>query len=159
MSIVESQIVTSKSVRVARPEEFAETLGPQQQRLIPCITARICGAEGISAGMVRMPPNAASRAHYHAHSEIIVCCLRGNAATLIGPRLEPYFHGPGEFIYIPEGVIHVAVNLSATEELVAIEMRTDPMFNDDVLLTPHYDAHAAEVVSRLRSEIGQAATA
>jgi hypothetical protein len=43
--------------------------------------------------------------------------------------------------------------------LVAIEMRTDPMFNDDVLLTPHYDAHAAEVVSRLRSEIGQAATA
>lgn len=139
-----------KHVRVIKPSDAAETIGRQRQRLIPCITTETCGATGISAGMVNMAPGAMSKAHYHAHSEIVVVCLRGRAATLIGPELTPYFHGPGEFIYIPDGVVHVAVNLDDAEDLVAVEMRTDPLFNDDVVLTPEYDAHVPEAVARLR---------
>lgn len=100
-----------------------------------------------------MPPGKVSRAHYHAHSEIIVVCLRGHAATLVGPNLTPYVHGPGEFVYIPEGVVHVGVNLSETEDLVAVEMRTDPMFNDDVVLTPDYDSAVVDAVARLRRDL------
>jgi hypothetical protein len=42
------------------------------------------------------------------------------------------------------------VNLDEAEDLVAVEMRTDPLFNDDVVLTPEYDADVPEVVARLR---------
>lgn len=142
----------TKHVRVFRPADSAEILGRQGQHLIPCVTTETCGAEGISAGMVHMPPGKASKAHYHAHSEIVVVCLRGTAATLIGPQLTPHIHGPGEFIFIPEGVVHVAVNLSDTEELVAVEMRTDPNFDDDVVLTPEYEAALPDVVARLRRD-------
>ncbi|MEU7767369.1 cupin domain-containing protein [Nocardia sp. NPDC049190] len=141
-----------KQVRVIGPSDSTETLGRQRQRLIPCITQETCGASGISAGMVNMAPGAMSKAHYHAHSEIIVICLRGTAVSLIGPELTPYFHGPGQFIYIPEGVIHVAVNLDETEDLAAVEMRTDPLFNDDVVLTPEYDARVPDVVAELRRQ-------
>ena len=139
-----------KTVVVVRQQESAAIVGPQNQRLTPCITSKVCGTTGISAGMVRMPPGAASKAHFHAHSEIVVMCLRGRAATLIGPQLTPYLHGPGEFIYIPEGIVHVAVNLSDTEELRAVEMRTDPGFNDDVVLTPSYDELVPELAALLR---------
>ncbi|WP_084497338.1 cupin domain-containing protein [Nocardia amamiensis] len=142
-----------KQVRVISPSDSAETIGRQRQRLVPCVTTETCGATGISAGMVNMAPAAVSRAHYHAHSEIVVVCLRGSAVTLVGPDLTPYFHGPGEFIYIPDGVVHVAVNLADADDLVALEMRTDPLFNDDVVLTPEYDARVPEVVARLRRDL------
>ncbi|WP_433760296.1 cupin domain-containing protein [Nocardia sp. CA-135398] len=142
----------SKAVRVIAAADMAEKIGRQGQHLVPCVTRETSGSHGISAGMVNMAPGKASRAHYHAHSEIIVICLQGTAATLIGPELTPHLHGPGEFIYIPEGVVHVAVNLSETEELVAVEMRTDPMFNEDVVLTPEFDGRVAEVVARVRRD-------
>jgi uncharacterized RmlC-like cupin family protein len=141
---------STKHVRVFRPVDSAEIIGRQGQHLVPCVTTESCGAEGISAGLVHMPPGKASKAHYHAHSEIVVVCLRGTAATLVGPQLTPHIHGPGEFIFIPEGVVHVAVNLSDTEELVAVEMRTDPNFDDDVVLTPEYEPAVPEVVAMLR---------
>ncbi|WP_216893659.1 cupin domain-containing protein [Nocardia alni] len=133
--------------------DVTEKIGRQGQHLIPCITRETCGSQGISAGMVNMAGGKVSQAHYHADSEIVVVCMRGRAATLIGPELTPYLHGPGEFIYIPAGVVHVAVNLSKTDDLVAVEMRTDPMFNDDVVLTPEYDAPVVDVVARLRQQL------
>ena len=143
----------TKHVRVVSPLAEMEVIGPQAQRLIPCITSRTCGAEGISAGMVNMPPGGQSKAHYHARTEIVVVCVRGHAATLIGPELRPYFHGPNEFIFIPEGVLHVAVNLSDTDGLMAVEMRTDPLFNDDVVLAPDYDERAAIIAAGLRQPV------
>ncbi len=143
----------SQAVRVIAAADVAEKIGRQGQHLIPCITRETCGSQGISAGMVNMPAGKVSAAHYHANSEIIVVCMHGRAATLIGPELTPHLHGPGEFIYIPAGVVHVAVNLSETDDLVAVEMRTDPMFNDDVVLTPEHDAHVADVVAQLRHRL------
>ncbi|WP_330249715.1 cupin domain-containing protein [Nocardia sp. NBC_00565] len=139
----------TKSARVVAAAEMAEVVGPQQQHLIPCVTRETCGSEGISAAMVNMVPGKVALAHYHAHSETVVVCLSGRAVTLIGPDLVPYEHGPGEFLYIPEGVVHVAVNHSATESLVALDIRTDPQFSADLVLTPEYDAPAAEVAARL----------
>jgi uncharacterized RmlC-like cupin family protein len=139
-----------KSVLVARPTGSAEIIGRQGQHLIPCVTQHTCGATGISAGQVNMAPGAVSKPHYHAHTEIVVVCLRGYAATLIGPELIPHFHGPGEFMYVPEGVVHVAVNLSESEDLVAVEMRTDPRFNDDVVLVPEYGPRIPALVDSLR---------
>ncbi|WP_280255232.1 cupin domain-containing protein [Nocardia wallacei] len=146
----EMECAHPKSALVARPFDSAAVVGRQGQILTPCITHDRCGTTNISAGLVNMPPGKSSKAHYHARSEIIVVCTEGYAATLIGPDLIPYFHGPGEFMYIPEGVIHVAVNLSPTASLVAVEMRTDPEFDDDVVLSPEYDIRAQSVANELR---------
>ncbi|MBX4899684.1 cupin domain-containing protein [Rhizobium sp. NLR15a] len=99
--------------------------------------------------MVFMPPGRIARPHFHARSDIIVMVLEGFAASLIGPDLKPVFHGPGEFIYIPEGVVHVAVNLSTQNRLIAVEARTDPKFNEDVVLSSEYDERASEIVADL----------
>lgn len=146
----------SKTVRVVAAADVAEVVGPQEQHLLPCITQETCGAEGISAAMVNMAPGKVARAHYHAHSETVVACLTGRAVTLIGPELTPYFHGPRELLYIPEGVVHVAVNLSDTDGLIALDIRTDPLFSNDLILTPEFDAAALEVAARLRRELARA---
>jgi uncharacterized RmlC-like cupin family protein len=146
----------AKSARVVAAVDVAEVVGPQEQHLLPCITRDTCGAEGISAAMVNMAPGKVALAHYHAHSETVVVCLTGRAVTLVGPELTPYVHGPGEFLYIPEGVVHVAVNLSDTEGLVALDIRTDPLFSHDLILTPEFDELAATVAARLRLEFALA---
>lgn len=121
----------------------SRTASAQEQILLPCISSSTAGAKALSAGTVLMPAGKFSRVHYHAVSEIIVVCLTGNAASLIGPTLEPRFHGPGEFIYIPPGVFHAGVNLSRVEGIVGVEARTDPAFNDDVVTVPELDELAA----------------
>ena len=142
---------TAKRVVVGSPYWSEGVMGPQGQRLIPTITHDMSGTTGLSACMVVMPPGGVSRAHVHQNTEIIVVCIEGFAATLIGAELQPVFHGPGEFIYIPEGTVHAAVNLSATERLVAIEARTDPHLNIDVVPTPEHEAHLEEIAAQLRS--------
>ncbi|GGL27685.1 cupin domain-containing protein [Nocardia jinanensis] len=138
--------------RVVSAADIQEVVGPQNQLLVPCVTSETCGARAISAGLVNMPPGKISLAHYHAHSETIVVCTRGRAATLVGPDLVPHEHGPDEFLYIPAGVVHVAVNLSDTDDLVALDIRTDPKFSEDLILAPEFDAAAAEIAARLWRE-------
>ncbi|MEV0032094.1 cupin domain-containing protein [Nocardia sp. NPDC050793] len=145
-----------KTARVIAAADHAVTVGRHGQHLIPCVTTETCGAEGISAAMITMAPGKVAAAHYHAHSETIVLCLEGRAATLVGPELTPQLHGPGEFLYIPAGVVHVAVNLSDTEELTAVDIRTDPLFSDDLVLAPEYDVAAADIAARLRRELAVA---
>ncbi len=140
---------TKKSVVVGSPYRSNAIFGPQGQRLIPTITQQMCGSTGLSACMVFMPPGRTARPHLHAKNDIIVVVIEGYAASLIGPELTPVFHGPGEFIFIPEGVVHVAVNLSTTQRLIAIEVRTDPKFNEDVVVTPEHDEPTAKVVAEL----------
>lgn len=143
---------TKKKVVVSSPYHSKAIFGPQGQRLIPTITQELCGTTGLSACMVFMPPGRTARPHMHAKTDIIVVVIEGYAASLIGSGLKPVFHGPGEFIFIPEGVIHVAVNLSAKHRLIAIEMRTDPHFNEDVVPLPKYDTKTAEAVAELQRQ-------
>lgn len=139
----------AKSVKVGSHLTSEPILSPQGQKLIPTITQDFCGAKGLSACMVVMPPGKTSKAHLHKNNEIIVIVIEGYAATLIGPEMEPVFHGPGEFIFIPDGIIHAAVNLSTEHRLVAIEVRTDPKFNEDVVLTPEHEDKLKKVGARL----------
>lgn len=141
-----------KRVAVASPYGSKAIFGAQGQRLIPMITQDMSGTTGLSSCMVYMPPARTARPHLHAQNDIIVTVLEGYAASLIGPELEPIFHGPGESIFIPQGVLHVAVNLSTTNRLIAFEVRTDPAFNDDVVPLPEYEEKAAAVVAELHKK-------
>jgi Predicted mannose-6-phosphate isomerase len=77
-------------------------------------------------------------------------CLRGWAATLVGPDMTPHLHGPGEFAYIPPGVLHVGVNLSRRSSLLALEVRTDPTFHDDMVVVDDYEQAARAAVAALQ---------
>lgn len=142
----------TSTVSVVSPQMVPPVVGPQGQKLYSCVTAANSAATGISAGMVVMPPGGISRPHLHAHSEIIVCCVVGAAVTLVGPELKPVPHAAGEFIHIPAGIVHVAVNLSSAATLVAIEMRTDPMFNEDVVVLPELTEAAAAAANLARRD-------
>lgn len=109
----------------------------------------------LSGCVVVMPPGQASQPHLHERNDIIVVVIEGHAATLAGPELTPVLHGPGEFIFIAEGVPHVAVNLNTAHRLVAVEVRTDPSLNDDVTVLPEY----AEQVERIVADLQQRFTA
>lgn len=127
-------------------------LGAQKQMLTPVITASSAGARALSGGVVRMPPGRVSRVHRHERSEIIVAVLSGHAATVVWEHdLTPrvLYHRSGEMCYVAEGVPHCAVNLSLHSELVALEFRTDPDFNDDVVLLPELESDAASVIAGL----------
>lgn len=140
----------AKRPAVAVPRMSEAVFGPQGQRLFPTVTQATCGTTRLSGCTVVMPPGRVARAHLHHHTDSIVIVAEGYAATLMGEEFEPLLHGPGEFLFIPEGVVHAAVNLSPTSRLIAFEVRTDPLFNDDVVPTPEHQAECERIASDLQ---------
>jgi uncharacterized RmlC-like cupin family protein len=100
----------------------------QRQRLdyVVGVSASVCGARGLSLSYVVVPPGAVSEPHYHDGYETAIYQLEGQVETRYGPELaESVVTGPGDFLFVPPGVPHQAVNLSATERAVAIIARND----------------------------------
>lgn len=145
-------VETKKHVTVTSPYDVKSIFGPQGQRLIPTVRHDMCGTTNLSACFVYMPPGRVARVHVHNHTDIAVVVIEGYVASLIGEHMDPVLHGPGEFVFIPEGVSHAAVNLSTTDRLIAIEMRTDPNFNEDVEVQPMFEDRAREVAKTLQEQ-------
>jgi uncharacterized RmlC-like cupin family protein len=142
-----------KKVHVASTHKAKLVHGPQSQRLIVGAAEELCGCEAISAGVVWMPPSKVAKPHLHQHNELINFLIEGWAATAFGENLdELVYHGPGDFLFIPEGVIHLGINLSDKHRVVALETRTDPKFNEDVVVFPELEDKANTIAERLRKE-------
>lgn len=124
----------AKRLRAAGVADSQMVFGVQAQRLIPIIHSGMCDTGALSAGLVVMKPLKVARPHIHRHCESILYFTEGWFATLVGEELEPIFHGPGDLVYVPPDVIHVGINLSAEHQAVALEVRTDPAFNEDVVI-------------------------
>jgi uncharacterized RmlC-like cupin family protein len=141
---------TTSDVVMTSVAEFVGQQSVQDQLLVEAVSRRRSGAKSISAGLCIMPAGHHSRAHLHEQHEIVIYVLEGRAATLWGWDLKPTEHGPGDFVYVPAGTPHVAVNLSERARLLAIEHRTDPEFNTDVTLLPDLYERAASIAADLR---------
>jgi uncharacterized RmlC-like cupin family protein len=122
------------------------------QRLIHGITNAICGAEGLSGALAVIPPGLMTKPHIHTTTESIIFVIEGWAVTLIGKKLKPVFHGPGEFIFIPDNTIHVGVNLSREHRIVALEFRTDPHISQDAHLLEGLQGDVDMVVDDLQAQ-------
>jgi|GEM_PF-1839602 len=131
------------------PYESKIEIGAHNQRLSHVLAQDTAGCQGISAGLIVMPPKKMAKAHIHKNNEIVLFVLEGWGAALVGPNLEPIFHGPGDFFYFPAGVEHLGINLSDTQRLVLIEIRTDPKFNEDLVLLPELQAKAQDIAKDL----------
>lgn len=137
---------------VVRKADGLESASVQAQFLTPIVTADTAGSTRLSGGSVRMNPGGVSRVHVHERSDIIVAVTAGRAVTVVWHDGEPQAleHSIDEMCYVPAGIPHCAVNLSETDPVFALEFRTDPKFNEDVVLLPELEELARELARKLR---------
>ena len=120
------------AVKTVRPER--EVLTRQRLPYFLGVSGATVGSTGLSMHLVVIPPGAKSEPHAHRGYETAIYVLEGRVQTRFGPRLEhTLVNEAGDFLYIPAGVPHQAINLSATEPARASVARNDPAEQDNVV--------------------------
>lgn len=122
---------TPPTVTAIRPDEHVPTRQGLPYFLGVC--GRTTGSTGLSMHLVVIPPGGRAEPHVHVGYETGIYVLEGTVRTRWGARLEhEVVSRPGEFLFVPPGVPHEAMNLSATEPARAVVARNDPAEQDKV---------------------------
>jgi uncharacterized RmlC-like cupin family protein len=104
------------------------------------VSAESAGARAIWLGSITIAPGARTKAHYHANHETALYLLSGIVDVWYGEALQEHdVVRAGDYMYIPAGVSHVAVNRSQTEPAIVVGARTDPNEQESVVLQPELD--------------------
>jgi len=123
--------VTQAKLQTIRPA--AEVMSRQRLPYFIGISGRTVGSEGLSMHIVVIPPGARADPHLHVGYETGIYVLEGRVLTRWGERLEnEMVSEPGDFLYVPPGVPHEAINLSDTEPARAVVARNDAAEQDKV---------------------------
>ena len=118
-------------VQTVRPER--EVMSRQRLPYFLGISGRTVGARGIAMHIVVIPPGARADPHRHIGYETGIYVLEGRVLTRWGESLEhEVVSEAGDFLFVPPGVPHEAINLSATEPARAVVARNDPEEQDKV---------------------------
>lgn len=123
---------TTPGVRAVRPDRALLT----RQRLpyFVGISAETVGARGLSMHLIAIPPGARSEPHAHRLYETAIYVLEGRVETRYGPDLAAsVISEAGDFLFIPPGEPHLAINLSQSEPARAIVARNDPAEQENVV--------------------------
>ncbi len=128
-----------RTIVTVRPYDTTATR--QGLRQFVGISGANSGARGLSMNRVVIPPGARAEPHRHVGSESAIYLMQGTVETRYGERLEQrVVNRAGDFLFIPPGVPHQPINLSATEPAIAIVARNDPQEQEHVeLLAPSFD--------------------
>ncbi|MOA41392.1 Cupin domain protein [compost metagenome] len=120
-----------RKVQGIRPD--VEVMTRQRLPYFVGISAQTVGAQGLSMHLVVIPPGGRAEPHVHIGYETGIYVLEGRVLTRWGAALEnEIVSEAGEFLFIPPGVPHEAINLSASEAARAIVARNDPAEQDKV---------------------------
>jgi uncharacterized RmlC-like cupin family protein len=120
-----------RAVQAVKPEQ--EVMTRQRLPYFIGISANTVGASGLAMHIVVIPPGARAEPHLHVGYETGIYVLEGRVLTRWGENLEhEVVSAPGEFLFVPPGVPHEAVNLSATEPARAVVARNDAAEQDKV---------------------------
>jgi len=120
-----------REVQALRPER--EVMTRQRLPYFIGISGNTVGARGLSMHIVVIPPGARAEPHKHIGYETGIYVLEGRVLTRWGARLEnEVVSEAGDFLFVPPGVPHEAINLSATEPARAVVARNDPAEQDKV---------------------------
>jgi uncharacterized RmlC-like cupin family protein len=112
-------------LRVIRASELSEATGqtPGMHRRA-AVDAGI-GSGKLWVGVVTVEPGARTGAHHHGDVDSVVCVTQGRLTIRYGEKLEDSAEaGAGDFIYIPARVVHQEVNLSESEGIDSIVIRS-----------------------------------
>jgi len=116
--------------------------GKQGPDYTPGISAESVGAHALWLGSVTLPPEGGrTKAHVHESHESAFYLVSGDAVELYtGDDLEHReVATAGDYLYVPAGVAHVAVNRGAVPA-VFIGARTDPNEQESVVMRPELDS-------------------
>jgi uncharacterized RmlC-like cupin family protein len=124
---------SAEKVITIRPSETHLTR--QQLPNFEGVSANSAGAKGLCMHLVIIPPGGKATPHYHNGYETAIYIVKGRAETRYGPRLEhSSINEAGDFLFIPPNVPHQPVNLSDSEEVVAVVARNDPNEQESVVV-------------------------
>lgn len=124
---------TNDKIITVRPKETVNTR--QQLPNFEGISAATAGATGLCMHLVIIPPGGKAVPHLHKGYETAIYILKGRAETRYGEGLhQSEINEAGDFIFIPADVPHQPVNLSQTEEVIAVVARNDPNEQESVVL-------------------------
>jgi uncharacterized RmlC-like cupin family protein len=132
--------IETKRGRVVRAGESYE--GKQGPSYTPGVSAQTVGAQALWLGSVTLPPRGGrTRAHVHDHHESAFYLVSGDEVELwTGDQLQhKEIARPGDYLFIPAGVPHVAINRTDTPA-VFVGARTDPNEQESVVMQPELDA-------------------
>jgi uncharacterized RmlC-like cupin family protein len=119
----------------------ASYVSRQGSEYAPGISQETVGSRVLFLGMVTIPPEGRTKAHIHEHHESAFYMLSGDEVELwTGDALEhrEVAHR-GDYLYIPAGIPHVAVNRGKTPA-VFIGVRNEPTAQESVVMYPELDA-------------------
>ena len=119
----------TRKVQGLRPDR--EVMTRQRLPYFVGISGATVGATGLSMHLVVIPPGAKADPHLHVGYETGIYVLEGTVLTRWGEALEnETVSQAGDFLFVPPGVPHEAVNLSATEPARAVVARNHPAEQD-----------------------------
>jgi uncharacterized RmlC-like cupin family protein len=143
---------TPKPWKTVKAGMFEAQVRPQKYFHLPGVNEETVGSEQIAVNLVVLPPGAVAKGHIHHAHETVIFVLDGWSLTFMGPDQEEAIAGPGEFLFIPRNVEHLAMNLSNTKPVVGLICRSDPKLYTNLELLPHIDNAVAEKVHILRAQ-------
>jgi uncharacterized RmlC-like cupin family protein len=104
------------------------------------VSAETVGSKVVFLGMVTLPAGARTRAHVHEQHETALYLLDGEIEIWTGDQLQHHeVVRPGDYIYIPANVLHVAVN-RGEKAAVCMGTRNESTAQESVVLYPEMDA-------------------
>jgi uncharacterized RmlC-like cupin family protein len=99
------------------------------------ISANTAGSKHLCMHLVVIPPGGKAIAHYHDGYETAIYIIQGKAETKYGKNLEhSTINEAGDFLFIPPNLPHQPINLSDTEEVIAVVARNDPNEQESVVV-------------------------
>jgi uncharacterized RmlC-like cupin family protein len=126
-----SELQEPQTLRAIRPDRAVDTL--QRLPYFIGVSGSTVGARGLSMHVVVIPPGARAEPHIHLGYETGIYVIQGRVETRYGDGLtQSIVSEAGDFLFVPPGVPHEAINLSDTEPARAIVARNDPAEQDKV---------------------------
>ena len=127
------QAKPEQEIKQVRPK--METITKQRLPYFVGVSNDSVGSKGISMNLVVIPPGGSAEPHYHKGFETAIYMLEGEVETRYGDGLKKAIvNKKGDFLFIPPGLPHQPVNLSATKPAMAIVSRNDPNERENVVL-------------------------
>ena len=124
--------MTEKIITV-RPQ--GTHISKQQLPNFEGISAATAGAQQLCMHLVIIPPGGRAVAHYHDGYETTIYIIQGKAETRYGKNLEhSTINEAGDFLFIPPNLPHQPINLSDTEQVIAVVARNDPNEQESVVV-------------------------
>jgi uncharacterized RmlC-like cupin family protein/uncharacterized protein (DUF1330 family) len=107
----------------------------------PGVSAESAGSQALWLGVATLPPGQRTRAHVHERHETAFYMLEGDGLEMwTGDNLQHRdVVRPGDYLYIPANVLHVAVN-RGSKPAVFLGARNEPTAQESVVLRPEMDA-------------------